>query len=33
MGVIAIGYIDDAREKVGKKQRERRMTDEFVDWY
>jgi nitroreductase len=33
MGVIAIGYIDDAREKAGKKQRERRMVDEFVDWY
>lgn len=33
MGVIAIGYIDDAREKASKKQRERRMVDEFVDWY
>ena len=33
MGVIAIGYIDDAREKAGKKQRERRMVEEFADWY
>jgi nitroreductase len=33
MGIIAIGYIDDAREKAGKKQRERRMVEEFVDWY
>ena len=32
-GIIAIGYIDEAREKAGKKQRERHMIDEFVDWY
>ncbi|MHA2180145.1 MAG: nitroreductase family protein [Promethearchaeota archaeon] len=33
MGVIAVGYIDDAREKAGNKQRERRMVEEFSDWY
>ncbi len=31
MGVIAIGYIDDAREKARNKQRERQMVEEFVD--
>ncbi len=33
MGVIAIGYIDDAREEAGKKQRKRRTVEEFIDWY
>ena len=33
MGVIAVGYIDDAREKVSDKQRDRRMVVEFIDWY
>ncbi|MHA2039172.1 MAG: nitroreductase family protein [Promethearchaeota archaeon] len=33
MGVISIGYIDDAREKSGNKQRKRRMVEEFADWY
>jgi len=33
MGVIAIGFIDEAREKVREKPRERRPLEEFVDWY
>jgi nitroreductase len=33
MGVIAVGYIDNARVKASKAQRERRNVDEFVDWY
>ena len=33
MGVIAIGHIDDAREKVRAKERNRRSIDEFTDWY
>lgn len=33
MGIIAAGYIDDAREKAGNKQRERLKIEEFVDWY
>lgn len=33
MGVIAAGYIDDAREKIGSKPRERRTVEEFSDWY
>jgi nitroreductase len=33
MGIIALGYIDDARVKAGKKQRERRTVEEFIDWY
>ena len=33
MGVVAIGLIDDAREAVHKKERERRPIEEFIDWY
>jgi len=33
MGIIAIGHIDEAREKVHAKERERRSLDEFIDWY
>lgn len=33
MGIIAIGYIDEAREKVREKERNRRSLDEFIDWY
>ncbi|MFW9828079.1 MAG: nitroreductase family protein [Candidatus Thorarchaeota archaeon] len=33
MGIIAIGYIDEAREKVREKERERRSLDDFIDWY
>ena len=33
MGIIAIGHIDEAREKVRSKERERRSLDEFTDWY
>ncbi len=33
MGIIAIGHIDDAREKVRSKERERRSIDEFTEWY
>ncbi len=33
MGVIAIGYVDEAREKVRSKERERRSLDEFTEWY
>ena len=33
MGIIAIGHIDEAREKARAKERERRSLDEFIDWY
>lgn len=33
MGVVAIGMIDDAREKARKESRDRRSVDEFVDWF
>jgi len=33
MGVVAIGIVDEAREKIGEKSRERRSVDEFMDWY
>jgi nitroreductase len=33
MGIIAIGLVDEAREKVREKERKRRALDEFVDWY
>ena len=33
MGIIAIGHIDEAREKVKAKERTRRPLDEFIDWY
>lgn len=33
MGVIAVGIVDEAREKVREKERKRRSLDEFVDWY
>ncbi len=33
MGVIAIGIVDEAREKTREKERERRSIDEFIDWY
>ena len=33
MGVVAIGIIDDALEKVRKEPRERRSVDEFIDWF
>ena len=33
MGVIAIGIVDEAREKAGEKERKRREIDEFIDWY
>ena len=33
MGIIAIGVIDEAREKVREKERKRRQIDEFIDWY
>jgi len=33
MGVVAIGMIDDAREKARKESRERRSVDEFIDWF
>lgn len=33
MGVIAIGVVDEAREKAHEKSRERRSLDEFTDWY
>lgn len=33
MGIIAMGIVDEAREKVGEKERKRRPLDEFVDWY
>jgi len=33
MGIIAIGHIDEAREKARAKERERRPLNEFVEWY
>jgi nitroreductase len=33
MGVIAIGIVDDAREKASEKERKRRPLDEFTDWF
>ena len=33
MGLIAVGYIDNAREKIRAKERKRRSIDEFTDWY
>jgi nitroreductase len=33
MGIISIGYVDEAREKVREKERKRREIDDFVDWY
>ena len=33
MGVVAVGIIDEAREKSREKSRERRSLDEFTDWY
>ena len=33
MGVVAIGIVDDAREKIREESRERRSLDEFTDWY
>ncbi len=33
MGVIAIGVLDEAREKASEKERKRRLLDEFIDWY
>ena len=33
MGVIAVGYFDEEREKASKESRERRTVDEFVEWY
>jgi nitroreductase len=33
MGVVAMGIVDDAREKIREESRERRSLDEFTDWY
>lgn len=33
MGVVAVGVVDEAREKTREKSRERRSLDEFTDWY
>ncbi len=33
MGLIAIGVLDEIREKASEKERKRRPLDEFVDWY
>ncbi len=33
MGIIAVGIIDEAREKVREDSRERRTVDDIVDWY
>jgi nitroreductase len=33
MGVVAIGIVDEAREKTHEQSRERRSVDEFTDWY
>ncbi len=33
MGVISIGYIDEAREKAREEERKRRSLEEFTDWY
>lgn len=33
MGVVAVGIVDEAREKAREQSRERRSVDEFTDWY
>ena len=33
MGVVAIGVVDDARDKVRSKERIRRPVEEFIDWF
>ncbi|MFX0135278.1 MAG: nitroreductase family protein [Candidatus Hodarchaeota archaeon] len=33
MGIIAIGYIDEPRDKATQKERKRRPLDEFIEWY
>ncbi len=33
MGIIAIGIIDEAREKKREKERNRRSIEDFTDWY
>ena len=33
MGLIAIGIVDEAREKASEKERKRRPLDEFISWY
>jgi nitroreductase len=33
MGVVAVGIVDEAREKASEESRERRSVDEFTDWY
>jgi len=33
MGVVAVGIVDEAREKSREESRERRSVDEFTDWY
>jgi nitroreductase len=33
MGIIAIGIIDEAREKVNRESRERRTLEDITDWY
>ncbi|MFX1363288.1 MAG: nitroreductase family protein [Promethearchaeota archaeon] len=33
MGIIAIGHIDEAREKTRAIERKRRPLDDFIDWY
>ena len=33
MGVVAMGIVDGAREKIREESRERRSLDEFTDWY
>ena len=33
MGVVAMGIVDEAREKAREESRERRSVDEFTDWY
>ena len=33
MGVIAIGHVDEARDNIRRKERKRRLLDEFIEWY
>ena len=33
MGIIALGHVDEAREKARAKERKRRSLDEFMEWY
>jgi len=33
MGIVAMGIVDEAREKSREESRERRSVDEFTDWY